>query len=72
MCDECNEWVHIKCIGITAQEYAELVCGKRCTIICRKCSLPTFSDSFYEDIENYGDQNSFSSLTDTGLKVVMR
>ena len=62
MCDQCENWVHIKCIGISTSEYKELVAGKSCAIVCNRCTLPTFTDSFYEDLQNHSDQNSFHSL----------
>ncbi len=60
-CDSCNTWLHISCIGIPEEDY-KVLHNKSFTWICTNCSLPQFSDSFIEDIQN--DHNPFEPLAD--------
>lgn len=45
-CDDCDSWIHNRCSGVSAETYKRLE-GNACSWICPKCSLPTFSDSFF-------------------------
>eukprot|EP00794_Sanderia_malayensis_P006479 gene6479-7218_t len=58
-CDECEFWVHIKCIGLSGKDYEKLH-GTDFTWICYKCSCPNFTDSFFDDL--FESENSFSVL----------
>ena len=78
-CDECDQWVHIKCGDISPIEYENL--GKSSAAwICHVCGFPNFSTSFGSTESILRTENSFSALSDeekthltplTTLKVVM-
>jgi hypothetical protein len=45
-CDNCNNWIHNKCPGITSEEYKELQTSSA-TWICPTYDIMNFSDSFF-------------------------
>ncbi len=62
-CDDCDSWIHNRCSGVSAETYKRLE-GNACSWICPKCSLPTFSDSFFFQDDTFTTFNSFSILSD--------
>ena len=46
-CDSCDEWVHIRCEGITKEEYNRFQDISSLVFECLKCNLLTFTDSFF-------------------------
>jgi len=46
-CDSCDQWVHIKCDGISKEEYKRFQEIKHLVFECPKCKLFTFTDSFF-------------------------
>jgi len=61
-CDECNQWYHIDCQGISSRLYGEMDNSFAWT--CLQCGLPNFSTAFF-DITAYGSNNPFDILSDT-------
>lgn len=47
-CEECKFWHHTKCIDMSLREYENLG-NSDDDWFCFKCSLPQFTDSFFED-----------------------
>ena len=39
-CDQCDQWVHYKCEGLTRKQYLELENDRLTTWFCNKCKLP--------------------------------
>ena len=39
-CDQCDQWVHYKCEGLTRKQYLELENERLTTWFCNKCKLP--------------------------------
>lgn len=62
-CDNCNQWVHNSCSGMSSHMY-DILKGSTCTWICPSCGLPSFSSSFWSD-SNLSISNSFSALSTT-------
>ena len=48
LCATCQSWFHIKCEGMSSIEYARLYALPDEPWFCGTCSLPQFSDSFFE------------------------
>ena len=48
-CEDCDTWFHIKCCGISPQQYTQYQSQSVCNWICPHCSLPNFSNSFFAD-----------------------
>ena len=46
-CDNCESWLHCRCIGIKSEIYQALASSDE-EWICYDCALPRFSDSFFE------------------------
>ncbi|VDI37763.1 Hypothetical predicted protein [Mytilus galloprovincialis] len=68
-CDSCDQWVHIKCDGITKQEYKQFQEIKHLIFECPKCNLFTFTDSFFNASgESIDLSNSFQALSDLSDK----
>ena len=64
-CDECDQWVHIKCGNVTADEYESL--GKSSAIwICYVCRFANYSTSIGSDDSLLSNDNSFAVLSDDG------
>ena len=39
-CDQCDQWVHYKCEGLTREQYLKLESDRLTTWFCNKCKLP--------------------------------
>ena len=64
-CDSCDQWVHIKCDGISKEEYKRFQEIKHLVFECPKCKLFTFTDSFFNKSgESLELGNSFQSLSE--------
>ena len=62
-CDECDQWVHIKCGDVSPIEYENL--GKSsATWICHVCGFANFSTSFGSTESILSTENSFLALSD--------
>ncbi len=61
-CDECGRWIHIKCCGINPKQYVKYQSETNCTWLCPTCSLPNFTDSFFQ-YESLSTDNSFNSIS---------
>ena len=62
-CDECDQWVHIKCGDISPIEYENL--GKSSAAwICHVCGFLNFSTSFGSTESILSTEHSFSALSD--------
>ncbi len=61
-CNECRRWIHIKCCGIDPKQYVKYQSETNCTWLCATCSLPNFTDSFFQD-ESLSADNSFNSIS---------
>ncbi len=48
-CDGCDQWIHIKCCNVKPKDYAVMCRQESISWICDHCSLPNFSDSFFND-----------------------
>ena len=45
-CDDCDKWWHMKCAGVSANEYRRL--GQCCDLwLCPVCCLPPMTDSYF-------------------------
>ena len=69
-CDGCNLWHHIKCLDMPIDTFRELGNSENLDWYCQKCTIPQFSDSFFENSRNssFGNLDSVSdsgSLPDT-------
>ena len=69
-CDGCNLWHHIKCLDMSIDTFRELGNSENLDWYCQKCTIPQFSDSFFENSRNssFGNLDSVSdsgSLPDT-------
>ena len=49
LCDGCEKWCHRKCIHMDRETYLKLGSSDD-SWYCVSCSLPAFSDSYFEDI----------------------
>ena len=72
MCDraECQQWVHIKCGGITPEEYEELKNSspsKKTVWFCSVCENLNLMTSFSSN-DSFPTDNSFSVLSDSQLE----
>ena len=72
MCDraECQQWVHIKCGGITPEEYEELKNSspsKKTVWFCSVCENLNMMTSFSSN-DSFPTDNSFSVLSDSELE----
>ena len=62
-CDQCDQWVHYKCEGLTRKEYLELENDRLTTWFCNKCKLPnviTATSTLHLDTSNF-----YQPLSDT-------
>ena len=39
-CDQCDQWVHYKCEGLTREQYLKLESDRLTTWFCNRCKLP--------------------------------
>ena len=62
-CDECRSWVHIKCGDVAPKQYESLLHKTHFTWICPKCSLPNFSESFFDN-SDLADKNIYDSISE--------
>lgn len=79
-CDGCFYWCHIKCAGITPDEYYRLGNGNN-PWLCKNCDQFHFSDSFFSQIDvsissdpsvNEDSLNIFEELCEMKLKFPKR
>ena len=67
LCDGCEKWCHRKCIHMDRETYLKLGSSDD-SWYCVSCSLPAFSDSYFEDIGlgNTPNNSSVSLTEETG------
>lgn len=63
-CDECDTWIHIGCCGVSPKEYRHLQ-HSNVSWYCTHCSLPNFSNSFFNDSSILSDPNPYDLLSDS-------
>ena len=68
-CEACSYWVHIKCGGITPNEYKNFQKNTYLSWECPKCLLPNLFHSFFLDnpIELNNSYESLSSNSNTSI-----
>ena len=69
-CENCDAWIHIKCCGISPQQYVHYQAQTNCDWTCPICSLPNFSDSFFA--ETSGTSSTNSSETEDDAEVTQQ
>ncbi|CAG2230332.1 unnamed protein product [Mytilus edulis] len=57
-CEDCDFWFHLKCIDLPIKEYTRLS-DSTDSWFCRLCTLPNFTDSFFE-IQHENENRNFS------------
>ncbi|CAG2202643.1 unnamed protein product [Mytilus edulis] len=75
-CEDCLFWHHIKCINMSIHVYDELSNKIRESWFCKSCTLPSFTNSFFEmsineetdDLSNLPcHSTTISGLTDVNI-----
>lgn len=59
LCAKCDLWFHARCLGMSRHVFKYYLENHHLDWECASCSLPTFSDSFFDQ-----SQESFNTYTD--------
>ena len=57
LCSDCEKWFHTKCERVSLTEYKRLYANPTDPWICTFCSLPTFTDSFFDNSDLHVSNN---------------
>ena len=70
MCNECNFWCHISCVGLPEEAYNHLVSNSNSfTWVCYICGCPNFHSSLFDNA-SLELSNSFSLLSESSDVIV--
>jgi len=67
-CDECNNWMHVKCISMSCESYLRYSNDSKLTWICNVCAFPNYSTRYFLDDLSVDDDNSFAPLSDASFE----
>ena len=60
-CDECDEWIHTTCVGLSTETYNNLI-GSSVLWFCNKCGVPNYTPDFSDTYISATTSNTYETL----------